>query len=299
MSLGDFLQVLISGISKGSIYTLMAQGLLITYLTTRALNFGQGDFLMLASFLAMAALVAGWPVWLSVLAVIVAMGLLGAVIERVAVAPLARQRIGSAGSLAWILTTMGFGMLIQNTAELVWGKSSMYSPPLFSTQKQQIVRIGEAGFYLEELAVAVLALLIVAAFYWLLFRARWGKEVAAVAFDKDTAALLGIDVRRTVVLSYVIMSMLAAASGILAGPVTTVQVHMGIVFIIKGFAVISIGGFANPLGILIAGIGFGLLESFSNYFDSGFGDLYPFLAAVLLLIIRPSGLFGEHQADVR
>ena len=161
------------------------------------------------------------------------------------------------------------------------------------------MRIGEAGFYLEELAVAVLALLIVAAFYWVLFRARWGKEVAAVAFDKDTAALLGIDVRRTVVLSYVIMSMLAAASGILAGPVTTVQVHMGIVFIIKGFAVISIGGFANPLGILIAGIGFGLLESFSNYFDSGFGDLYPFLAAVLLLIIRPSGLFGEHRADVR
>ena len=81
-----------------------------------------------------------------------------------------------------------------------------------------------------------------------LFRTRAGKEIAAVAFDKPTAALLGINVRRTVIISYVMMALLAATSGVLAGPITTVQAHMGILFILKGFAVVSIGGFVNPSG---------------------------------------------------
>jgi branched-chain amino acid transport system permease protein len=95
------------------------------------------------------------------------------------------------------------------------------------------------------------------------------------------------------------MAALAAISGIIAGPLTTVQAHMGLLFILKGFAVVCIGGFANPVGILIAGIGFGLVEAFSNYYNSQFGDLYPFAIALLFLIVRPSGIFGEARTDVR
>ena len=295
----DLVQLMISGIALGSIYTLMGKGLLITYLTTRALNFGQGDFLMFAAFLSMSLLGAGVPVLVAVPIVIAALIVLGLLLERVAIRPLGAMHAGSGSALAWILTTLGSGMLLQNTAQLVWGKSRFYSPPLFMSEQKKVIELLGVRFFAEELLAAVVALSVVAALYWLLFRSRWGKEVAAVSFDKGAAALLGIDVRRVVAVSYAIMATLAAVSGIIAGPLTTVQAHMGLLFILKGFAVVCIGGFANPVGILLAGIGFGLLEVFSNYYDSQFGDLYPFAIALLFLIVRPSGIFGESKTDVR
>lgn len=299
MNTSDLAQVLVTGIASGSIYTLMGMGLFITYLTTKSLNFGQGDFLMIAAFMSMALTLTGLPVVASIPIVLAILAVLGIMLERVAIKPLSSALAGSAGSFAWILTTLGFGMLLQNTATMVWGKSSFYSPPLFSSGDKKVVNLFGAGFYLEELVVAGVALCVIAALYYFLFRTRAGKEISAVAFDKPTAALLGINVRRTVIISYVMMALLAAISGILAGPITTVQSHMGILFILKGFAVVSIGGFVNPLGILIGGIGFGILEGTSNYIDSQFGDLYPYILVLGFLILRPSGLFGEARADVR
>jgi branched-chain amino acid transport system permease protein len=299
MNTSDIAQVFVSGIAVGSIYSLMGMGLFITYLTTKAMNFGQGDFLMIAAFLSMSLAVAGVPAIAAIPAVFLVLVLLGVVLERVAIRPLSKSLAGSAGSFAWILTTLGFGMLLQNTATIVWGKSSFYSPPLFSSGEKKVVNLLGAGLYLEEIVVAIVALLVLAALYWFLFRTRAGKEISAVAFDKATAALLGINVRRTVINSYVMMALLAATSGVLAGPITTVQSHMGLLFILKGFAVVSIGGFVNPIGILIGGISFGIMEGVSNYFDSQFGDLYPYLIVLAFLIARPSGLFGEARADVR
>jgi branched-chain amino acid transport system permease protein len=295
----DITQILVAGIAMGGVYTLMGLALFITFLTTRALNFGQGDFLMIAAFLGMVLLRRGLPVVVAISLVLGGLAVLGIVLERVAVRPLTRHLAGSAGSLAWILTTLGFGLLIQNTATVVWGKSRFYSPPLFSSGEKQLVTLLGAGFYLEELVVACLTLAVVGGFYWFLFRAQSGKEIAAVAFDGDTAALLGIDVKRVVVLSYVVMALLSAVAGVLVGPITTVQSHMGLVFLLKGFAVVCIGGFTNPLGILIAGLGFGVMERLSNYVDSAFGDLYPFVFVLLFLVARPSGLFAERRADVR
>jgi branched-chain amino acid transport system permease protein len=299
MNTSDVAQVFVTGIAVGSIYSLMGMGLFITYLTTKAMNFGQGDFLMIAAFLSMSLAVAGVPAIAAIPAVFLVLVLLGVVLERVAIRPLSKSLAGSAGSFAWILTTLGFGMLLQNTATIVWGKSSFYSPPLFSSGEKKVVNLFGAGLYLEEIVVAIVALLVLAALYWFLFRTRAGKEISAVAFDKATAALLGINVRRTVINSYVMMALLAATSGVLAGPITTVQSHMGLLFILKGFAVVSIGGFVNPIGILIGGISFGIMEGVSNYFDSQFGDLYPYLIVLAFLIARPSGLFGEARADVR
>lgn len=299
MNTSDIAQVFVTGIAVGSIYSLMGMGLFITYLTTKAMNFGQGDFLMIAAFLSMSLAVAGVPAIAAIPAVFLVLVLLGVVLERVAIRPLSKSLAGSAGSFAWILTTLGFGMLLQNTATIVWGKSSFYSPPLFSSGEKKVVNLFGAGLYLEEIVVAIVALLVLAALYWFLFRTRAGKEISAVAFDKATAALLGINVRRTVINSYVMMALLAATSGVLAGPITTVQSHMGLLFILKGFAVVSIGGFVNPIGILIGGISFGIMEGVSNYFDSQFGDLYPYLIVLAFLIARPSGLFGEARADVR
>lgn len=295
----DLTQILVTGIAMGGVYTLMGLGLFITFLTTRALNFGQGDFLMIAAFVGMMLLKRGLPVAVAVPVALVALAGLGVVLERGAVRPLARHLAGSAGSLAWILTTLGFGLILQNTATFIWGKSRFYSPPLFSSSDKQLVTLLGTGFYLEEIVVAGLTLAVVGGFYWFLFRAQSGKEISAVAFDADTASLLGIDVKRVVVLSYLVMALLSGVAGVLVGPITTVQSQMGLVFLLKGFAVVCIGGFTNPLGILIAGVGFGVMERVSNYVDSAFGDLYPFVFVLLFLVARPSGLFAERRADVR
>jgi branched-chain amino acid transport system permease protein len=295
----DAFQVLMSGLALGGVYTLLAMGLFITYATSRALNFGQGDFMALAAFLGMAGMTAGLPLVLVMCGVAAILAILGIVVERIAVRPVTAHASGGVTHLGWILTTLGFGMILQNTIAIVWGKSSHYSPPLFSGQDKQIVSVFGARVYVEELAVAGAALVLVAVMYALLYRSAWGKRVAAVSFDPQTARLLGINVRRTIVGSYVVMAVLSACAGILVGPLLAVQSHMGMLFLLKAFAVISIGGFSNPLGLLIGGLAFGTIEAFSNYVDSRFGDLYPFLIVLAFLVFRPMGLFAERKTDVR
>lgn len=299
MSAANFVQLLLSGLAMGAIYALTATGLFIAHLATTRLNFGQGDFLMFAAYLSMALLLAGVPVLLVMVVVLVVLALMGWGLERFAIRPLDRMRALVGGQYSWVLTTMGVALIIQNVVTLLWGKSSQYSPPLFSANRQNVVQVFGAGVFVEELLVIVAALAVILLFYGLLYRTRQGRAIYAVAFSPDTAALLGIDVRRTVVLVFVLASVLAAISGVLVGPIVTVQPHMGLVFTVKAFAVASLGGFTNPLGVLVGAIMFGVAESFSNYVNSAFGDLYPLLLVMALLVIKPSGLFGEAKTDVR
>lgn len=298
MSVTNLLQLLVSGIAMGAIYTLTAKGLFITHLATHRLNFGQGDFLMVGAFVSMAVLIAGMPAPVAILAAVVFLGALGWLLERVAIRPL--DWLGDrTGAYSWVLTTAGVALILQNVVELVWGKSAQYSPPVFSATRNNVVTVFGVGIFVEEAAVIVVAFAVVAALYWFLFASRWGKAIYAVAFNPEAASLLGIDVRGVIVLVFVIASALAGISGVLVGPLVSLHPHIGLVFTIKALAVASIGGFANPVGILAGGLLFGIAEAFSNYWDSAFGDLYPLLLVLALLALRPSGLFGERQADVR
>jgi branched-chain amino acid transport system permease protein len=300
MTLTNFIQLLVTGMAMGAIYALTAKGLFIAHLTTNRVNFGQGDFLMAASFLSLAAIGAGLPLPLAVLAVVTVLSLMGWGLERFAVRPLDRFGVGRAGgALAWILTTAGMALILQNTVELLWGKSSQYSPPLFSDRRDNVITVGQIGFFLEELLIILAAFAAVGAFWWALFRTRWGRDVYTVAFNPDAASLLGIDVRRTVTSVWIIAALLAAVSGILVGPLVTVHPHMGLIFTIKALAVASLGGFANPIGILVGGILFGVAEALANYWDSKYGDLYPLLFVMAMLVLKPSGIFGESKADIR
>jgi branched-chain amino acid transport system permease protein len=298
MSLTNFLQLLVSGIAMGAIYTLTAKGLFIAYLATHKLNFGQGDFLMVGAFLTMGMLLAGYSAIAAVIVVLIALGLLGYLLERIAIRPLDRGA-DHVGGYSWVLTTAAVALILQNVVELVWGKSAQYSPPLFSSKRDDVIQILGVGIFAEEAAIIVLAFLIVAAFYLFLFRSRWGKSIYAVAFNREAAALLGINIRGTIVLVFVLAALLAGVSGVLVGPLVSVNPHMGLVFTIKAMAVASIGGFANPLGILAGGLLFGISEAFSNYWDSNFGDLYPLLVVLVLLAVKPAGLFGPQTTDVR
>ena len=298
MSLTNFFQLLISGIAMGAIYTLTAKGLFIAHLATHRLNFGQGDFMMVAAFLVMAFLVAGIHPVLAVILVAAILCLMGYLLERIAIRPL-DALADRTTPYAWILTTAGVALILQNVVELIWGKSAQYAPPLFSSTRDSVVSVFGVGVFLEELAVIIVAFAVVVGLYWFLFKTRWGKGIYAVAFNPEAANLLGVDVRGVIILVFVIASLLAGIAGVLIGPLVSLHPHIGLIFTIKALAVASLGGFSNPIGILVGGILFGVAESFSNYWDSAFGDLYPLLFVLISLAIKPTGLFGELKADVR
>lgn len=294
----NFLQLLVSGVAMGAIYTLTAKGLFIAHLATHRLNFGQGDFMMVAAFLVMALLVAGIHPLLAVILVVLALCLMGYLLERIAIRPLDALADRST-PYAWVLTTAGIALILQNLVELVWGKSAQYAPPLFSSTRDSVVNVMGVGIFVEEIAIIIVAFFVVGALYWFLFASRWGKAIYAVAFNPEAANLLGVDVRGVIVLVFVIASVLAGTAGVLIGPLVSLHPHIGLVFTIKALAVASLGGFSNPIGILVGGLLFGIAEAFSNYYDSAFGDLYPLLFVLASLAIKPSGLFGERHADVR
>ena len=286
-------QVLVSGIAVGGIYVLVAQGFYITWRTSVTLNFGQGDFLMFGAFVALSFLRTGVPVVLTAALVVVCLAVLGAVLERVAIRPV--MTAGHA-ALTWAFTTLGVGVIIQNAAISIWGNSSQNFPPLFGG-KLELLRIGGVGVYAAELVIIVLSTVIMLVYLWVLRRTLFGKALAAVAFSGDTAALFGINVRRMHMLAYVIASVLAGICGFLVGPISVVHPFIGLNFALKGMAAAILGGFASPLGIWAGGLLLGVIELTSNLVSSQFGDLYPFLVIVLVLIFRPSGLFAGREAD--
>jgi branched-chain amino acid transport system permease protein len=287
-------QSLVSGIAVGGIYVLVAQGFYITWRTSVTLNFGQGDFLMFGAFVALSFLRMGVPVVVTAALVVAVMAVLGVIVERVAIRPV--MKAGHA-ALTWAFTTLGVAVILQNAAISIWGNSSQNFPPLFGG-KLELLRIGGVGVYSAELILIVLSTVIMLAYLFMLRRTLFGKALAAVAFSGDTAALLGINVRRMHMLAYVIASVLAGICGLLVGPVSVVHPFIGLNFALKGTAAAILGGFASPLGIWVGGLLLGIVEVTSNLVSSQFGDLYPFLVIVLVLILRPSGLFVGRDAGV-
>ncbi len=299
MQLGNLVQLLSGGLAMGAIYILIALGLYITHLTTNRVNFGQGDFLMVAAFALLLLRKLDLPLWAAVAGTLALLAVMGWLLDRIALRPLDRKKDSPIGAFPWILTTAGIALILQNVIQLRFGKTSQYSPPLFASQRDQVVQVLGAGLFLEEILVIVAAVLIVALFYAFMFHSRWGKSIQAVAFNPEAAMLLGINTNLVKVGVFVIASVLAAVGGILIGPLVTINPNMGLILTIKGLVVAAIGGFSNPLGILIGGVLFGVFESASNYVDSEFGDLYPLLGALIIIAVKPSGLFGEARSHVR
>ncbi len=299
MQMATTVQLLIGGLALGSIYALVALGLYITHLTVDRVNFGQGDFVMAAAFLLLTTRTAGLPLGVGIVLVMVALAVMGWALERIAIRPLDRMRTSPLGSYSWILTTAGVAFIVQNVIELVYGKSAQYSPPLFSDKRDVVVQVLGVGIVVEEILLIAVAITVVAAFYAFMFKSRWGKNILAVAFNPETASLLGIDTRSIKVAVFIIAAVMAAVAGVLIGPLVTVHPHMGLIFTIKALIVAAVGGFSNPVGILVGALLFGVAEAASNYADSSFGDLYPLIAAMLVIAVKPSGLFGERSTDVR
>ena len=282
-----FWQAIVSGLSIGSIYALIAQGYYITYITTGALNFGQGEFLMIGALLGMTGYVTlGLPYAAAIFIAIAATALMGAGLERVAIRPVMRHAL----SLSWVLSTVAISIILKNAAVQIWGPEQIKFPSPFGSQ---VIRIGQAGIFPQELFVIVAAIGTVFAIQIFLKRAILGKALMAVAYNRNAAAAMGINVKRMIILAFVLSSALAGLGGVLVAPITFAWAYMGTVPGIKAFAAAIFGGLEHPIGILIGGLTIGLLEQVFGIINSNIKEGITFLAVLLFLAVRPTGLMGR------
>lgn len=302
--IADAPRAILSGVALGAIYALIAQGFYVTHTTTNTLNFAQGDFLMIGAMLSYSLLIVGVGTLLPALTQIVPAGValiltfllvmaiqavMGIVIERIAIRPL-RHLL----SVGWILSTVGVSIILQNTAEILWGRESRAVPSIFGTSP---IFIAGAGIRPQEIFTIIVSLGAMVALLLLLKRSIFGKMLSAVALNPGAAGLMGIDVRRMTVASYVISSMLAGLAGVLIAPTTFAFPVMGVLLGLKAFAAAIIGGLENPVGILIAGLGIGIIEQFIQSFNPSLRDAVTFFILILILAWRPQGLFERVSVE--
>ena len=267
-------------------YGLVALGYHITWVTSRTMNFSQGHAVMAGAVVAFAFYVGlGWPLWATVLATLVVLAIFGVALERVAVRPFFR-----AASAAWLLSTIACGIIAENVAMLLFGKDARAFP---SALTQKPILVGGAGFYAQELLIPVVGLLLMGGVQLFYHRTAYGKQLKAVAYNPEAAGLMGIHIPRAVMFAYGLSASLAGIAGILLAPVLNVAATMGTIIGLKAFAVAIIGGLTSAPGIVVAGVGYGLVEAFvAGYLSTGAREIVGFALVILVLVVRPWGLLG-------
>ena len=284
-------QAVVSGLSIGSIYALIAQGYYVTFITTSTLNFGQGEFLMIGAMVGLTAYVTlGLPFIVAMAIALAVTALMGVLLERVAIRPVIRHVL----SHSWVLSTLAVSIILKNAAVQIWGPEQIKFPSPFG---DNVLQIGPAGIFPQELFIIVAALGTVLLVQLFLRRSVLGKALMAVAHNRNAAAVMGIDVKRMVILAFMLSSALAGLGGILIAPVTFGWAYMGTVPGIKAFAAAIFGGLENPVGILIGGLVIGLGEQLFGTINSNLKEGITFLFILVMLAIRPTGLMGRRTIE--
>lgn len=289
----------------GSVYALVAFGFSITYTTTKTFNFGQGAFLALAGLIGVSAVVlfsqgrlTGFPepadvTWgaflFALLAAMVVLALLGYLLYATAI----KHFVGEAG-LSWVMSTIGFGIIIQNLALLIWGPAPI---ALGSPLGDGIVDILGAGVRPQEILVFGTTLVLMILFDWLLHKTKMGKAVRAVAFSKATASLMGINANAVAIGVFAISSALAAVAGVMVAPIATASVFVGTLLSLKAFSAAILGGLENPRGCIFGGFLIGLLESLIGLWYSNLREIAVFGLIIVVLYFRPAGILGRVHAE--
>jgi branched-chain amino acid transport system permease protein len=284
------LQLVVTGLALGSMYGLVALGYHISWATSRTMNFSQGQTVMAGAVVAYAFFVTlGWPLVPAVIATLGCLAAFGAGIERIAVRPFFR-----AASPAWLLSTIACGIIAENVAMLTFGKDARAFP---SALTQRPILMGGAGFYPQELLIPCVGFLLMVAVRGFYHHTAYGKQLKAVAYNPEAAGLMGIHLPRAVMSAYILSALLAGIAGVLLAPVLNVAATMGTIIGLKAFAVAIIGGLTSAPGIIVAGLGYGLVESFvAGYLSTGAREIIGFGLVILVLIVRPWGLLGAKPA---
>ena len=289
-----FLDNLINGISLGSIYAVIALGYTLVYGIAKMLNFAHGDVIMVGGYVIFTAMTSmKLNAYLSVLIAVVACTVLGITIEKVAYKPL-RQ----ATSLAVLITAIGMSYFLQNMALLIFGEKPVTFTSVISIPKISLFD-GQIVIKSEAIASIIVSILIVVGLSLFVNKTRSGRAMLAVSEDKDAAQLMGINVNRTISLTFAIGSGLAAIAGaLLCSTYPVLSNTTGAMPGIKAFVAAVFGGIGSIPGAMIGGILLGIIENLSKaYISSQIADAIVFAVLIIVLLVRPAGLFGKNVQE--
>ena len=279
-------QMTVSGALMGLVYALIAYGFQLTYATSKSVNFGQGELVMVSAFVSLTLITLGLPYWLVVLGGLLFGALLGLFVERAGVRLALEQR-----SEGWILLTIILGLLFFSVAENVWGRDDRPFPSPISQQPIHILAVDVTPV---ELSIAVGVFAIMGAIEIFKRQTLLGKAFDAVSADRDAGELMGISATTTVKLSYALSGVVAAVAGILVSPITTVGPTMASALVLKAFSVAVVAGLESGFGVVVVGMFLGALESIASfYLGSGWREAPGLVLLILALAVRPTGVFGK------
>jgi branched-chain amino acid transport system permease protein len=286
----DFLQILFSGITSGSIYALVALGFALIYNASEVINFAQGDFVMAGGMGTVFLMAAGLPLPLAAAVAIAATVVIGLLLHRLAIEP-AR----GASPVALIMITIGASIFLKGVAQIVFDKQ-FHSLPAFSGDKP-IVLAG-ATILPQSLWVTGGGAVLFVLLFLFLGRSLHGKALRAVSANRLAARLSGVNVSVILGLAFGLSAAVGAIGGVLATPVTLTRFDAGTLFTLKGFAAAMLGGMGHPGGALVGGILIGLLEAFAaGWISSAYKDSIAFAAILGVLFFMPRGLFGASTVE--
>ena len=286
----QFLSFLISGLSLGSVYALIALGYTMVYGIAKMLNFAHGDVIMVGAYLIyVVSTMQGLPLWVGILASVVGCTALGMLIERLAYKPLR-----GAQSLAVLITAIGVSYFLQNAALLIFGSSPKSFTPVISRDPISLFG-GELKVSWVAILTLIVSVLIMIALTIFISRSKQGKAMRAVSEDRDAAQLMGINVNRTITLTFAIGSALAAVAGILlCSSYPTLTPYTGAMPGIKAFTAAVFGGIGSVPGAMLGGVLIGIIQMLaSGYISTQLSDAIVFAVLIIVLLVKPTGLLGK------
>ena len=283
----QLLQFMVTGLTIGAIYAMVAIGFNIIYNVTEIINLAQGEFVMVGGLVMVFVHVSlGLPLIMAFVVTVVAVTVLGMVLDRMAIRPIRQPSV-----MTLIIATVAASMIIKGSAMLIWGKNP-YDLPAFSGR----VPIDLGGVVLQSQYLWVIGFLVLIAVALALFfnRSIWGKAMRACADNADAARLVGINVQAMVLLAFALSAAIGAVAGITLTPIALMDYDRGAMLAIKGFGAAILGGLGSFSGAIIGGLILGLIESFgAGLFLSGYKDAYALMVLLIVLFIRPSGITGS------
>ena len=284
----QFFQLVVSGIAMGCVLGLIALGFTLIYKATETVNFAQGDVMMLGGFVALTTIVLfGWPFWLGVIAALLAMAVFGATLDRVVL-----RRVLGQPQFAIVMLTVGIGFMLRGLVSMVpqWGTETYTIKAPYSGE---VLRLGGIAASAEHMMVIVMTLVLCSVLYVFFRYTRVGVAMQATSQNQLAAYYMGIPVARVNSIVWAISAAVAGFAAVLLAPITFVHTNMGFIGL-KAFPAAVIGGFGSVPGAIVGGLVIGVVESLAGfYLPEGFKDIAPYIVVLVVLMVRPQGLFGE------
>lgn len=286
--MGDFVQFVMTGLTIGSIYAIVALGFVTIYSVTKVINLAQGEFVMLGGMFMVTFVGMGVPYWIAFILTIIVVTIVGWILELAIF-----RQVRGADPISLIILTIGIAIFIRGLASIGWGKESYRLDPFTSHDP---LKVFNATVNVQSIWVMAIMIAVVILLYIIMEKTILGKAFRGTSDNPVAARLMGISPVKMATLAFSLSAALGALAGVAIAPIMFPSYDVGIMLGVKGFSAAIFGGLGSAPGAVIGGIIIGLVESIGGgYISSGLKDALTFTFILLVLLIRPSGIMGERS----